>query len=213
MKKSRPLIICDCDEVLMHMVAPFRDWLDTVHHIHFDFASGFEEALRHKHSGDAVEQVRVWTLLNAFFATEMRRQQPINGAVSAMQRLATHADVVILTNIGQEHVPARTAQLKTHAMPFPVVGNRGGKGPAAERLMRQYRPSVTLFIDDLASNHVSLAATVPQVWRLHLVGEPEIAVHIPPSRHAHARIDQWAEAEAWLMARIDSSGAAPSAAA
>ena len=24
---SRPLLITDCDEVLLHMVAPFRDWL------------------------------------------------------------------------------------------------------------------------------------------------------------------------------------------
>lgn len=200
--KGRPLVICDCDEVLMHMVVPFRDWLDAEHHIHFDFASGFEEALRHKDSGNPVERVRVWTLLNAFFATEMRRQYPIAGAVAAMQRIAARADVVILTNIGPEHVDARVAQLKGHALPFPVVGNRGGKGPAAEKLMRRHRPTVTVFIDDLSSNHVSLATEVPQAWRLHLVGEPEIAPHIAPSRHAHARIDEWGAAEEWIMARI-----------
>ncbi len=199
---GRPLVICDCDEVLMHMVVPFRDWLDTEHHIHFDLAGGFEEALRHKDSGDPVERVRVWTLLNAFFATQMPRQRPIAGAVAAMQRIARRADVVVLTNIGSEHVPGRVAQLAGHGLAFPVIGNRGGKGPAAAALMRRHRPSVTVFIDDLASNHVSLAAEVPQVWRLHLVGEPQIAAHVAPSRHAHARIDTWAAAEAWIMARI-----------
>ncbi|MFM2410423.1 MAG: hypothetical protein RL481_1251, partial [Pseudomonadota bacterium] len=33
---NRPLLVSDCDEVLLHMVVPFRDWLDEVHHIHFD---------------------------------------------------------------------------------------------------------------------------------------------------------------------------------
>ena len=25
---AKPLIISDCDEVLLHMIVPFRDWLD-----------------------------------------------------------------------------------------------------------------------------------------------------------------------------------------
>ena len=32
---SKPLIITDCDEVLLHMVAPFRDWLGEAHGIDF----------------------------------------------------------------------------------------------------------------------------------------------------------------------------------
>ena len=55
---NRPLIISDCDEVLLHMVVPFRSWLDESHGIHFDFSSSFEEALRHKDSGDRVERSR-----------------------------------------------------------------------------------------------------------------------------------------------------------
>ena len=26
-RTGRPLVVTDCDEVLLHMVAPFRDWL------------------------------------------------------------------------------------------------------------------------------------------------------------------------------------------
>ena len=33
---TRPLIITDCDEVLLHMVVPFRQWLDEAHDVHFD---------------------------------------------------------------------------------------------------------------------------------------------------------------------------------
>ena len=56
---SRPLLISDCDEVLLHMVVPFRDWLDEAHHIHFDLVHGdWGEALRHKHDGTQVERAR-----------------------------------------------------------------------------------------------------------------------------------------------------------
>ncbi len=81
---SRPLIVSDCDEVLLHMVVPFREWLDEHHGIHFDFSSLFEEALRHKDSGDVVERIHVWRLLGEFFDTEMHRQGPIAGAVDTM---------------------------------------------------------------------------------------------------------------------------------
>ena len=73
---SRPLLISDCDEVLLHMIVPFRDWLDEAHHIHFDLVHGdWGEALRHKHDGTIVERGQVWELLNGFFDTEMHRQQ------------------------------------------------------------------------------------------------------------------------------------------
>ena len=94
---SRPLLISDCDEVLLHMVVPFRDWLDEVHGIHFELTHGdWGEALRHKHDGTLVERGIVWTLLNGFFETEMHRQQPIDGALAAMARLAGIADIVII---------------------------------------------------------------------------------------------------------------------
>ena len=200
---SRPLIISDCDEVLLHMVVPFREWLDEHHHIHFDFASSFEEALRHKDSGDLVERALLWRLLGAFFETEMLRQTAISGAVEAMTDLADRADIVIVTNIGEENAAARAEQLHAAGLPFRVIGNRGGKGPAVARLMADYRPSLTIFIDDLESNHSSVCADVPQVWRLQLVGEPEIAPFASTAADAHARIDDWANARRWIEGKLD----------
>ncbi|MBN8817169.1 MAG: HAD family hydrolase [Sphingomonas sp.] len=200
---SRPLIISDCDEVLMHMVVPFRAWLDELHDIHFSFSGGFERALRHKDSGDPVERARVWSLLSAFFETEMHRQTPISGAVKTMQRLAERADIVIVTNIGEELAGARAEQIHAHGLPYPVIGNRGGKGPAVARLLAERQPPIVFFIDDLAGNHVSVAADAPQCWRLHFVGEPEMAPHVEPAREAHARIDDWPGALDWIEMRLD----------
>jgi hypothetical protein len=201
--RNRPLIVSDCDEVLMHMVVPFRSWLAELHDVHFSFSDGFERALRHKDSGDPLERSQVWALLGTFFKTEMHRQTPIAGAVAAMARLAERADIVIVTNIGAELQDARAEQIHAHGLPYPVVGNRGGKGPAVAKLISERQSPLTFFIDDLGSNHVSVAQDVPQCWRLQFVGEPEMAPHVETARDAHARIDDWAEAERWITMRLD----------
>lgn len=200
---GRPLIVCDCDEVLLHMVVPFRGWLDETHDIHFDFASPFEEALRHKDSGNVVEREIIWRLLGGFFETEMHRQAPIAGAIEACTMLARRADIIIVTNIGEENARARADQLHGCGLPFPVIGNRGGKGPIVAQLVAEHAPSLTLFIDDLGNNHHSVAEHVPQAWRLQFVGEPEIAPYALTATHAHARIDDWPAAERWIAAKLD----------
>ena len=206
---TRPLIITDCDEVLLHMVVPFRAWLDETHDVHFDMRErGFVEALRHKDSGVPLERERVWDLLVGFFDTEMGRQAPIAGAVEALHRLARVADIEVLTNIGERHHQARIDQLAAHGLHLPVHWNRGGKGEPLAAIVARRAPSVTLFIDDLAEHHASVARHAPDVWRLHMVGEPEIAAEIPPAAQAHARIDDWTAAEAWILQRL-AEGPAP----
>jgi FMN phosphatase YigB (HAD superfamily) len=199
---NRPLIISDCDEVLLHMIAPFRQWLDDVHHIHFDFGTNFEEAFRHKDSRDPVARDLVWGLLGEFFDTEMHRQYPIDGACAALARLSARADIVVLTNLQDHRQQARLEQLASHGIHLPVYCNQGGKGPAVARLLAERAPSVTVFVDDLEHNHASVASHAPQVWRLHMVGEPQLAPNIPAAPDAHCRIDTWAEAEQWVADRI-----------
>ncbi|WP_300398160.1 HAD family hydrolase [uncultured Sphingobium sp.] len=206
---TRPLIITDCDEVLLHMVVPFRHWLDETHDVHFDMHDrSFAEALRHKDSGEPLERELVWQLLVGFFDTEMHRQAPIAGAVDALLRLSRVADIEVLTNIGERHHQQRIAQLAALGLDFPVHWNQGGKGRPLADIVADRQPSIALFIDDLAEHHHSVATHAPDVWRLHMVGEPEIASDIPVADKAHARIDDWVAAEAWIMQRL-AQGPAP----
>jgi hypothetical protein len=200
---NRPLIITDCDEVLLHMVVPFRAWLSEAHDVHFDMrGQDFTDALRHKDSGIPVERKLVWALLTEFFDTEMDRQQPIVGAVDALARLSQVADIEILTNIGERAHAGRIAQLRGVGIDHRVHWNQGGKGPPLAAIVADRRPSVAFFIDDLEVHHKSVAEHAPDTWRLHMVGEPEIAGAVAPAPAAHARIDDWAAAEAWILERI-----------
>ena len=203
---SRPLIISDCDEVLLHMIGPFRDWLGEAHGIDFDMRGGeFANAMTRRETGAVVETAEIWPLLNLFFDSEMHRQHPIDGSVAGIAALREHADVVVLTNLQDHRQETRTRQLADHGLNLRVFTNQGPKGPALQAIIEEYRPSRAIFIDDLAQHHGSVAEVAPQVSRLHLCGEPLIAGHIACAHkagHAHARIDDWAKALPWLLTRL-----------
>lgn len=203
---SRPLVISDCDEVLLHMVAPYRDFLSEQHDIDFVMNSAdFSKAMRHRSDGRLVEPAEIWRLLNLFFDTEMHRQQAIAGAVEGINQIAGHADVVILTNLGDHRRDTRAEQLRNVGIDARVFTNQGPKGPALKAILEEYKPSKALFIDDLPQHHGSVAEMLPHVTRLHLCGEPMVAPHIDCAHkagHAHARIDDWASALPWIMERL-----------
>ena len=203
---GRPLVISDCDEVLLHMVAPYKQWLTECHEIDFVMTDNdFGKAMRYR-DGRQVEPAEIWRLLGLFFDTEMYRQHPIVGAVDAINTITAHADVVILTNLGDDRREARTRQLADHGITARVFTNQGPKGPALRAIIDEYRPSRTVFIDDLPQHHASVGEIAPDVRRLHLCGEPMLAPHISCAHeagHAHARIDAWSEALPWIMSHIN----------
>ena len=204
---SRPLVISDCDEVILHMVAPFRDWLGEAHGIRFSMeGNDFSNALTYQATGGLVAGPEIWKLLNQFFDTEMHRQQPIAGAVAAMNRLSESADVVILTNLNDHRQVTRTQQLRDVGITARVFTNQGPKGPALQAILDEYQPAHAIFIDDLPQHHGSVAEVAPQVTRLHLCGEPLLAPHIACAHklgHAHARIDDWDTALPWLLGQLE----------
>ena len=204
---SKPLVISDCDEVLLHMVAPFRDWLAETQGVTFRMeGASFANALRWTESGEPLAEKDIWRMLGGFFDTEMHRQNPIAGAVAGINELASHANVVILTNLNDERQAKRTEQLLAHGIEARVFTNQGPKGPALSAIMDEYAPNRAIFIDDLPQHHESAAETVPHLTRLHLCGEPMLAPHIDCAHeagHAHARIDTWEHALPWMLDVLD----------
>ena len=200
---SRPLLITDCDEVLLHMVSHFEAWLGEAHGIDFNFESGtFGGAMTDKVSGAVVGEERVWPLLGEFFEGEMHRQTLVPGALDALGRIGEVADIVILTNLPDAAHPWRVDQLATHGIAHEVVCNRGGKGVPARAIVDRYGASRAAFVDDLPVHHASVAKHAPQVHRLHMIAEPRLAPVIPPAEQAHARIDDWPTATEWLLERL-----------
>ncbi|HZF94642.1 MAG TPA: HAD family hydrolase [Allosphingosinicella sp.] len=204
MTVQRPLLITDCDEVLLHMLVHFADWLGEAHGYDFRLeTTSFHEAIRDRETGEPVAMERIWPLLDGFFDAEMHRQNIVAGAIEALQAIGDEADIVVLTNLGDRHQASRVEQLARFDIRHRVLCNRGGKGAPVKELLAEMRPSAAVFVDDLAVHHQSVAEEAPEVWRLHMIAEPKVAGHMPASPHAHARIDVWSEAVPWIKARFE----------
>ncbi|MEN7537559.1 HAD family hydrolase [Aurantiacibacter flavus] len=206
---NRPLIVTDCDEVLLHMVRHFREWLDAEHQVGLELEThSFAKAMRRHGETEPLQEEEMWRLLGLFFDTQMDSQEPIAGAVEAINTLQERADVVVLTNLIDSRQEARVRQLQRLGIEARVFTNQGPKGGALSAIVEDYSPSLAVFIDDIASHHQSASEHVPTVRRLHFCGEPAIAPHVPCAHQAgaaHARIDTWAEALPWINDQLENA--------
>src|SRR3546814_3936258 len=172
---SRPLVICDCEEVRLHMVMPFKQWLEEDEGVRFEMAGNdFSKAMRWASNAELLEPREVWHFLGRFFDTQMDRQVPIAGAVAGISRLAEAADVVILTNLADERRDNRARQLADHGIAARVFTNHGPKGPALKAIIGVYAPSHALFIHDLPHHHESASHAVPLTSLLPPIGRAPV---------------------------------------
>lgn len=199
---TRPLLITDCDEVLLHMVKHFGVWLGEAHDIDFTANGGDFSTSMKRRDGSAPTREEMWDLLDQFFPAEMHRQTLVPHAAEALGQLVEIADIVVLTNLQDQCRQPRIEQLAAHGINHRVECNQGGKGGPVARLVEEFAPSVTVFIDDLAVHHESVSRHAPQVHRLHMVSEPTLAPHVAKAPAAHVRIDDWREAADWISARF-----------
>ncbi len=200
----KPLLITDCDEVLLHMVRHFGMWLGEAHDIDFTpDGADFANSMRRRSDSSVIQREEMWGLLDGFFPAEMERQTLVPHAREALAALSQRANIVVLTNLQDHCREHRIAQLATHGIAHRVECNQGGKGSPVARLIEEFAPTVTVFVDDLAVHHESVAKHAPEVFRLHMVAEPSLAPSVVPAPHAHARIDDWLLARDWIEARFD----------
>ncbi|KAB7645410.1 HAD family hydrolase [Polymorphobacter fuscus] len=188
---SRPLVISDCDGVLLEFVAPFVAYLDSVHDLTLRLDTFALTGNVRRRDGSAVAPAEFPPLLDGFFTTHMSTQRPVAGAAAALADLATWCDVVVLTNIADHHALRRTDELALVGMPYRVIGNHGTKGGPIKALIDEYGPSATVFIDDLPPNHSSARDHAPEVHRVHMVAETSLRSLLPAAPDADVRIDDW----------------------
>ncbi|MDQ2877922.1 MAG: HAD family hydrolase [Pseudomonadota bacterium] len=196
------LLVCDCDEVLLHMVRHFGLWLRERHDIDFKPDGGDFATSMTRTDGSRPGRDEMWDLLGGFFPAEMERQTLVPHAREALTALSAVADIVVLTNLTDENRQPRIAQLLGHGMPYRVETNQGGKGDPVARLVAEHGNPITVFVDDLAVHHTSVARHAPGVHRLHMIAEPDLAPHVEKAVAAHARIDDWHAAQTWIAARF-----------
>lgn len=196
----RPLLILDCDEVILDFAEPFRRWLADHRGIELRLETfALAGNMRWLADDRPVERADFPALLDGFFTEGQGYQAPAEGALAALAALSADMDLVVLTNIGEPHRDRRRGILKGHGLDVEVHANAGPKGPMVRALAGDRR---AVFVDDLPPHHASAAEHAPGVGRLHMVADRRLRPMIAPAPMADARIDDWAEALPWIRARV-----------
>ena len=192
---SRPLLITDCDEVLLHMVAHFQDWLAEAHDIHFAFETGQlrRRADRSRRAARLVAEDGSGRCSTRFFRERNAPPDPgagrDRGAAAGSARRPTSSSSPISAT---RRIRWRVAQLARHGIRHEVVCNQGGKGVPARAIIERHRPSATVFVDDLPVHHaVGRQACARGVAAAHGRRAAAARPTSPTRRAAHARIDDW----------------------
>lgn len=198
---TRPLIICDADEVLLRFLAGLERYLER-HGYYLDLTSfRIHGNVKHQETREPVADETVTKMIGDFFANDTRHLEPVEGAAAALRELNTHAQIVILSNLPETSRNARVENLVEHGMPYPVIAGSGPKGPVVKRLLGDF-PNRIVFVDDLPPNLSSVATETPHVHRLHFIADPRLAKLLRPAPDAHRRIDDWPTAARWIASVI-----------
>lgn len=190
---SKPLVICDVDEVLINLLDPLRDFLHT-HDYTIDLTShNFGQTIKKSSCGSPIEKHDIMRLVDVFFDACIEKLPFYDGALKALQILEQDCQLIILTNLPHKFGDRRRQFMQNFGVAYPLITNEGGKGPTVKQLAAATTGKV-IFIDDTPLHHGSVAEHAPDVHRLHFIAHPELAASVPKAEHCHARIDCWEQA-------------------
>ena len=199
---DRPLVISDADEVLLQFMRQFEIYLDR-NDMWIDLSSfRLQGNIKYKGSDEAVDMTNR-NIINDFFAAETLNFSPVEGAAEALNALSKEAQIIILTNLPLAQKSERQINLSKHGMDYPVIVGSGLKGPAVKSLGEKINAPL-FFLDDIPHNINSVAEYVPTSGRIHMIADPRLSKLIGAAEGASARIDQWQEAQAWILDKLTS---------
>ncbi len=197
LKENKPLIISDADEVLVHFASPLEQFFDT-NNMSISFTSyKLFGNVHFKDSKKAVSKGQILELLQSFFIEKVHTCPPVEGVKTALDSLKEKYQIIILTNTPHEAKERRIKALKGLGLDFPLISNDGHKGLAVREICKNLN-APALFLDDIPHHHTSVAEHAPHVHRIHFVADTRLAKLLPPAADSHERIDNWADAEAYI---------------
>lgn len=191
LSRERPLVLVDVDEVLGLFMQGFGDFLGRHGlEMRIERFALFQNIYRPGQAAH-LDITEGKALFDAFFAGHCHEIEPAPGAIRALNRLARHAEILILSNAPAPAQTLRAKWLKTHGMAHPLILNTGPKGPIAAGLTAQ-TPHPTAFVDDLLPNLDSVADHSPATATFQHVADLRLRPYAPASER-HPRIDDWVD--------------------
>ncbi|MEH0072280.1 hypothetical protein V6L77_21680 [Pannonibacter sp. Pt2-lr] len=118
-RSPRPLIICDVDEVVLHMILHLEEFLAAHGLVFLAYSYRLTGNIAEEASGRVLAADEVHRLVQAFFEDIADRQTIVDGAAPALTRLSEAFEIVFLTNLpGVANKPLREKLLAAHGLTF-----------------------------------------------------------------------------------------------
>jgi FMN phosphatase YigB (HAD superfamily) len=191
---SKPLIICDVDDVVVHFLKGFDAMLARMDHVLEANSFALNGNVLHRHTRQEMPVDAVSKLVDDYFIAETEFMDAIDGAVDSLNSLSKMASVVMLTNLPHHAREKRIRNLKGHGLHFPVITNSGPKGPAIKHLESRTQGPV-VFVDDSPSFVTSAFEFAPDVKIVHFLHDERFAkLHTPFDFVSHTT-GTWQEAK------------------
>lgn len=200
---DRPLVVCDVDDVVLHFVAPFQDFLRGEGHELLPRSFRLTGNIVSCETRVALEQADVRRLVEAFFEAQENWQLPFDLVVQTLETLAGEADVVFLTAMPPRYQEHRRRLLDRLGLRFPLIASEEPKGPIMRKL-HAARAHPSVFIDDMAHNLHSVRDHLPECLLLHMMPDSPLHVLAPKPAEDIVRAMDWPHAAELIRAHIRS---------
>jgi FMN phosphatase YigB (HAD superfamily) len=195
---KRPLIVCDVDEVVLHMISHLEEYLHARELMFLKYEYRLTGNIAGKADRQLLSTDEVRRHLLSFFDEISHSQDMVPGATEALNTLAANWDIVFLTNLpGGHNKPVREQLLAGLGLPFPVLTNSGPKGGAVAALASG-RPAPVVFIDDSPTNHASVHATLPSAVQIQFIADRRFLETSPRVDHIDLLTGDWQETAAYI---------------
>lgn len=198
---TRPLIVCDIDEVVLEFITPLQAFLRANGHDFIARAYRLRGNIISVADGVEIAQEKISELLEAFFLSQHDWQTPAEHAVETLHSLAGEADIVFLTAMAPRHKAIRRALLDSFDLPFPLIATEDAKGPVVDRLHNR-RALPVAFLDDIERNHLSVQTHVPDCLLVSLMANRELRALAPAPGDGIVLATGWTHAAELLRAHI-----------
>ncbi len=203
---DRPLVVCDIDDVVLHFVAPFQDFLRGEGHELLPRSFRLTGNIVSIETQIALEHPDVRRLIEAFFEAQENWQIPFDFVVQTLDALSKDADVVFLTAMPPRYQEHRRRLLDRIGLTFPLIASEEPKGPIMQRL-HDGRPLPCVFIDDMAHNLHSVRDHVAECLVLHMMPDSPLHLLAPKPDDGIIRATDWGHAAELIYTHIQSKAA------
>jgi hypothetical protein len=209
--ERRPLVVVDVDEVVLRFVAPLERRLLTMGYRFTPVTFAITGNVYPAGSARALPAEEVRAAIDAFYESTAAIQEPVEGAVAALARIADLAEVVLLSNLPERHAEARRRRLAELGIDARLLVNDGPKGPAVAALAGDDPEARgVVFVDDGPIHLASVRDRVAGVRLIQFVDDERFFRMAPAIAGVWLRTRSWHEVTERIEALFGGAGEAAS---